>query len=401
MLDKYIKINSYQKFQIALKEKEIFLDETKCIVNHGTLGERVVSRTLSKVRVGLWNTIMDFVLEIFSKAYRKAKLIIKDNLERFAYMARHPQKPCIVLFKKHLETNNLNVEEERQAYKLHRSYSKEQANAELEKLSKPIGFLGHLDRKTSSESSSDVSKDNLANNEVDNKRDDHLFNEAMREKQVANPEPSIYPQNITILTTSHKGNSSLAIFNANLADIEHEKAEVHNEASEEAGDTTLLFTPQEIDSHEFPEIQEEKMDVCQETFIFESSKASILVKQSFASEHSSLEDDAIKAKKMELNHQIDDLLKDIRHLASQLADLDEECTSQLFENQLRIEENAKLWWWAKKSIKEPLKIKEEYEEKMAKIIILKEIKEAEHANLIEQQRKLTSRQPLLFKYAAI
>ncbi|MBS4171027.1 Uncharacterized protein NEOC95_001767 [Neochlamydia sp. AcF95] len=391
MLDKYIKINSYQKFQIALKEKEIFLDETKCIVNHGTLGERVVSRTLSKVRVGLWNTIMDFVLEIFSKAYRKAKLIIKDNLERFAYMARHPQKPCIVLFNKYLEANNLSVEEERQAYKLHRSYSKEQSNAELEKLSEPIGFLDHLDRKASSESSSDVNKDNLANNEVDNKRDDLFFNEARRNKQVANLEPSINPQSITILTTPQESILSLAIFNANLAHIEHEKAEVNYEAAEEAGDNALPLAPQEIDSHDFPEIHEEKVNVCEETFIFESSKASILVKQSFASQHSLFEDDAIKAKKMELNHQIDDLLKDIRHLASQLADLDEECTNQLFENQLCIEENAKLWWWAKKPIKEPLKIKEEYEEKMAKIIILKEIKEAEHADLIEQQKKLASR----------
>lgn len=112
--------SSYEEFAKAIQDKHISIEKEgekkgKVIINKGKLAERVVSRQLYKEKIGFGDRFKNFVLNIFSKEYRTAKLAIKESLKKYVFtkhLIDNQTDPFVRVFNKQLkiEREKLKVE---------------------------------------------------------------------------------------------------------------------------------------------------------------------------------------------------------------------------------------------------------------------------------------------------
>lgn len=70
-------------FENALKNHALEIKGNKIIVKKGKLAERIVSYSLSHQQGSLIDRILNFVLHLFSKEYRQAKILVRKNFREF------------------------------------------------------------------------------------------------------------------------------------------------------------------------------------------------------------------------------------------------------------------------------------------------------------------------------
>lgn len=90
MVNKYIGINDYKKFEEEISNNNIEINKNNnIIIKNGKLAARVVSYKLGKkekdksLSLTLVDRIVNFILTIFSKAYREAKKFFEIELPKF------------------------------------------------------------------------------------------------------------------------------------------------------------------------------------------------------------------------------------------------------------------------------------------------------------------------------
>lgn len=90
MINKYVEISKFQKFEEGIQNGNIVHEGNKFIVKRGSLVERVVSLQISKAKIDLTDKILHFIATLFSKEYREAKAILQNKLVR--YIDRYENK---------------------------------------------------------------------------------------------------------------------------------------------------------------------------------------------------------------------------------------------------------------------------------------------------------------------
>lgn len=83
MANKFLNINSYNRFVHEINNQNIEVRQEKVIIKKGTLAERTVSLKLAGEKIEFADKVKDFFLKLFSKEYREATIFLENHIGRF------------------------------------------------------------------------------------------------------------------------------------------------------------------------------------------------------------------------------------------------------------------------------------------------------------------------------